>query len=376
MDFIDFCNKILFVLNEQKYNIALSPLELAKIIYPEYNFKRGIWGTSLGNALNIALSELNAMKFIVNRGVYLNITDIGTEVLVNPHNLWEPICKVILNEEEEKLLKLINRLSPQYDEKNSFVLLDQVERNAVLNEFNLSLPAIWKNPDEKLKKILAGLPYRLSSNSFIRFYGNVGDFFPRMTSSYKGLVWETRRDITKEANIIDKLLSEWETTNVEFKQELNLDTNEQKGNFIKDVLSLVNTKSSGERYMIIGFNDNTQQYHGSPDPSVTQERIENILKYLTYPVVQVRFRVIEYKKGKVGKLEIIREANKLPYRATRTVYGNKKKVYLKKDSVYVRHNTLNTELSDINGKMHPELIALVEEGELARKNMLLEVIKV
>jgi len=43
-----------------------------------------------------------------------------------------------------------------------------------------------------------------------------------------------------------------------FKQELETRTKDQKAEFVKDVLGLVNTKASGERWLIVGFDDKSQ----------------------------------------------------------------------------------------------------------------------
>lgn len=72
---------------------------------------------------------------------------------------------------------------------------------------------------------------------------------------------QTKCHLTLEAREIDDLVEEWETTSVEFKQELETRTKDQKAEFVKDVLGLVNTKASGERWLIVGFEDETHTYH-------------------------------------------------------------------------------------------------------------------
>ena len=61
--------------------------------------------------------------------------------------------------------------------------------------------------------------------------------------TYRGFVWEKRRGFTLESRFIDDLVAEWETTSVDFKRQLSLDTMDHKAEFIKDVLSLANTKA-------------------------------------------------------------------------------------------------------------------------------------
>lgn len=65
--------------------------------------------------------------------------------------------------------------------------------------------------------------------------------------------------------------------------------------------------------MIIGFDDKTRTYHSTPDPRITQNRIEQIIAQYAAPIVDVRYEVVDYRASKVGKLEIIRPPKKLPY---------------------------------------------------------------
>jgi hypothetical protein len=51
----------------------------------------------------------------------------------------------------------------------------------------------------------------------------------------------------QESRFIDDLVAEWETTSVDFKRQLSLDTMDQKAEFVKDILCLVNTKASRRR---------------------------------------------------------------------------------------------------------------------------------
>lgn len=144
-------------------------------------------------------------------------------------------------------------------------------------------------------------------------------------ANYAGLVWERRRGEVEGARSLDQLLAEWETTSVEFKRELLLSTADQKTEFIKDVIGLANTQASGRRWMIIGFDDKTRAYYAPPDLSVTQNRIEQILAQYAAPSIDVRYEVVDYKGGHVGKLEVLRDPKKLPHRVAQFL-GDKKRI--------------------------------------------------
>src|SRR5262249_14005576 len=111
--------------------------------------------------------------------------------------------------------------------------------------------------------------------------------YPDAQATYRGLVWETKRGFTRESRFIDYLIAEWETTSVEFKREIHLGTAGEKAEFIKDVIALANTQASGKRWLITGFDDKTREYYGPPDPTVTQDRIEDILSCYTDPIINV-----------------------------------------------------------------------------------------
>jgi len=76
------------------------------------------------------------------------------------------------------------------------------------------------------------------------------------------------------------LLEDWETTNVDFKRELRLDTKDEKAEFVRDVLALANTQVTGDRYLVTGFDPKTQNFTTTVDPKVTSDTIENILNEL------------------------------------------------------------------------------------------------
>ena len=57
---------------------------------------------------------------------------------------------------------------------------------------------------------------------------------------------------------------------------------------VKELLGLVTTKSSGARYLAIGFDDNTHEFTTTVDPAITQDRIEDILN--AYCIQAPRFK--------------------------------------------------------------------------------------
>jgi hypothetical protein len=265
-------------------------------------------------------------------------TQKGRELAEDMTPLWEGICREPLDEDQEKALKIINRLSPQVGD--GFVWLEDLDSEQILTE--------WGGDYSILRLILG----TLKDMAFIHLRQYAGRKF-EVWPDYAGLAWETRRGFTVEARFLDERVIEWETTSVDHKRELYLDTADQKAEFVKDVIGLANTQASGQRWMIIGFDDKTRAYHAPPDTRITQDRIEQILARYTYPIVAVRYSVVDYRSGRVGKIEVLREARHLPYKVAESI-GDKKRI--SKEQIFVRHG------SQTEAPTEAELNAIMEEA--------------
>lgn len=79
----------------------------------------------------------------------------------------------------------------------------------------------------------------------------------------------------------------------------------------------------------------------------------------------MRYEVVEYRKGHVGKLEVLRDPKKLPYRVAKSLgdklKGDKKQIF--KGQVFVRHG------SQAVVARGTELKELVDEGKQARQSL-------
>lgn len=272
-------------------------------------------------------------------------TSMGEEVAANKMSLWQVFCDVSLKREQEEVLHVVNRLSPQSAEDHAWV--EWAGRDELLAELGWSdkdgIDLLWAVSDD------------LGKHHFLRTHKRMGAAVD-LQATYRGLVWEHRRGITVESQFIDALVAEWETTSVDFKREQRTNTADEKAELIKDVIALANTQASGRRWLIIGFDDKTRAYHGPPDPKITQEHIEQLVSQYTAPAVDIRYEVTDYRAGQIGKLEVIRDPTKLPYRAAKSV-GDKKRI--EEGEVFVRHGSLSEKPTAA------ELHAIEEEGERA-----------
>jgi hypothetical protein len=279
---------------------------------------------------------------------FTKLTRDGRNAAKDIFPVWENACLIRIEPGMENALKIVNRHSHQPHQYFGRVM--SVPTNTVhceLDDEDMTEEDVWEVLGE-LKNL--GL-----------VYWDGGKDPDEIRANYRGLLWETRRDQVIGARFIDSLVTEWETTSVEFKRELHLDTAEQKAEFIKDVIGLANTQASGRRWLIIGFDDKTRTYHTSPDPTVTQDRIENILARYTAPHLDVRYELITYKGRHVGILEVLRDPNKLPYQVAKSLGDKLRKARITEGQIFVRHG------SQTEAPTSAELQAIHEEAGRVRQ---------
>jgi hypothetical protein len=163
------------------------------------------------------------------------------------------------------------------------------------------------------------------------------------------------QDQTEDQERLGALVDEWETSTVDFKRELPLNSPRQKAELIRDVLALANTKASGSRFLVIGFDPVTHELTHSVDPAITLERLEQILHAYSDPTPDLRYRRVRHSSGTAGVVEVLRDPAKVPYLPSRDV------AHIKKGDLFVRHGT------SVEEPTERERANLVIEGETARQ---------
>lgn len=193
----------------------------------------------------------------------------------------------------------------------------------------------------------------LRDKGFLRWsFPNLdGDVWP----TYAGMVRATKRDEVEWIERLSGLIREWETTSIEIKRELDLASTRGKRTLVRSVLALATTKSSGPRYLVLGFNPDSHEFTTPVDPdAITQDRIEDILNAYTEPVPQVRWRTVGWPGGLVGVIDVLRDPAHIPYRVKKAIED------LAPGDVFVRHS------SHIEPPTDAERDALDAEGRAAR----------
>ncbi|MDQ3766349.1 MAG: putative DNA binding domain-containing protein [Actinomycetota bacterium] len=350
MDYVGWVGQVLEKIVEENR----TSLQARHIGVSVDDIARAVYGPNASDTQTIKLKLLFAemaeagLLTKTKSNVYYKLSDGGRSLVKDLTSHWQTICETEIESDQETLLRLVNRLSPRVFADG--VSLEWIEPPDLLAGLD------WPDKDKRLWTV----GRELNESGLAREHGGFGSV--RLKASYRGLVWETRRGFTLESKFIDGLIAEWETTSVDFKRELFLDTADRKAEFVKDVLGLVNTQASGRRWMVVGFDDKTRSYHAPPDSGLSQNRIEQILSWYTAPHVDVRYEVVDYRAGKVGKFEVLRDPKKLPYRVAKSIgdksAGDKKRVV--EGQVFVRHG------SQTEPPTPAELQAIEEEGERAK----------
>jgi hypothetical protein len=173
---------------------------------------------------------------------------------------------------------------------------------------------------------------------------------------YAGVVIATESAQNESQMMIRGLIPDWETVSVDFKREIHLDAVDQKAEFIKDIAALATTKASGSRFLVVGWDPKSRLFTTSVDPTITQDRMEQVLAAYLDPVPRIAYRTLDWESGTAGLIQVFRNDWDVPYKVKKAI-GR-----LRVDDVLVRHG------SQIEKPTPSELQALIEEGELARRH--------
>jgi Putative DNA-binding domain len=238
---------------------------------------------------------------------------------------WKPIHDIWLDEAQEAFLRGVVELSEHRADDRAW--LAEVHAYAVFERLG------WERDDDRIADLVFGLgKANLLVTSRITMGGG-WNIYP----TYVGVVRATETETSELHALVDDLLPDWETANVDFKRELHLDANDEKTEFVRDVLGLANTQVTGKRYLVIGWDPKSRAFTTDVDARVDQDRIEDILDRYTKPVVTVRYRTFPYASGKAAVLEVERDRAKVPYRVKQRLAGEKRVIDV--GDVYVRHGS-------------------------------------
>ena len=131
---------------------------------------------------------------------------------------------------------------------------------------------------------------------------------------------------------VASLLPEWETTNVEFKRQLDL-ANGPEGRVRARHPRPGHHQVERGALLIVGFDDRTPAVRPKRRPAITQNRLEQLLNAYAAPAPEIRYHRVAWDQGEIGVIKVLRDPAKVPYRVNKTL------AHISKDDVYVRHES-------------------------------------
>jgi hypothetical protein len=274
-----------------------------------------------------ALHDLQGLGLITFHSLWhVTIDQEARKIRVSSlRTCWPTFHKSWLEPRQEAFLAKLCEMSEVRED--SWAHLEQVQGDDVLRAIGEAPNRGECVPIIQTLENLGLVESRLTMGSF--------PVFP----TYGGLVRATEKIATEGQTLVLDLLEDWETTNVDFKRELHLDTKDEKAEFVRDVLALANTQVTGDRYLVTGFDPKTHEFTIGADPKVAPDTIENILNEFTKPPVTVAYKTFAWTDGSgdIALLEVVRDRAKVPYRVSRRLAGDKK--VIEEGQVFVRHNS-------------------------------------
>lgn len=302
--------------------------------------------TSLAQAVRDALRDLDAIGW-VEAGSWrqFKVTPNGASFIeADAPRAWRAVFEQHVEDEAVEFLTGLCRIGEErFDSFCCVREVDSVEVFAVLG---------WE-PERLLRA--AYLAKQLASCGMAIQRGGLSQV--TVVPTYVGFVRGTKKVTTELAELVAGLAGEWETTNVEFKRELNLNSDREKARLVSRVIGLANTKTSGRRFLVVGFDDATHEFVQPVDPAITVDRLEQIVHAYSEPPINLAFDRVDLGSGEAGLIEVVRRPEDLPYSVNNGLGGTKG---IRAGDVYVRHGR-RTEKPTVG-----ELEDLVEEGRRAR----------
>jgi len=276
----------------------------------------------VAEALRDAVRDLERLGLTSRRGQRVELTQAGRELAADSLRMvWPEIMDVYLDNEQLTFLQACVRLC---EERHPDVaLLRYVAWQQVIGALG------WVNPDFNL---VFDIARRLEEAGLIDKRGGLGQRID-VCPTYAGIVRATEGTQAALRQLVADLVPEWETTTVGFKRQVNLKRDKEKAEFVRDVLALATTKTSGRRWLVIGFDNGTHQFTDSVDLAITQDRLEDILNAYASPAPQIHYQPVRWNGGDVGLLEVFRDPTHIPYRVTRSL------AHISVGDVYVRHGS-------------------------------------
>lgn len=119
-----------------------------------------------------------------------------------------------------------------------------------------------------------------------------------------------------DINKLQQLISQPEGFKLDFKEKLQLNTESDKKEFVKDVCAIANS-SGGRGYIVFGVKDKSKEIIGVDLEPFNEERIQQIICNRCDPPVPIRVDVVKYKQKTIAIVTIFKSEQR-PHQVRQT----------------------------------------------------------
>ncbi len=132
------------------------------------------------------------------------------------------------------------------------------------------------------------------------------------------------------------LLQQEESSFLEFKESIDLDSKEGKGKFLKRILALANSCTS-QSFLIIGIEDKTKRAVGCQ--GITEEKIQQIVNRYCRPPIDFDFYLVPYQDVQIGVIQIYHRYHFHTVKESYKYLLNGKEIEIRDKQVFVRRGS-------------------------------------
>ena len=228
MDYVDWVETTMSAVS-QKWkgadgNTKLLGLHLSTIIealgqsgfIKQPNFER----TKLIEAVRDALNDLISLGLITDRDKnFFKVTSEGNKYpLATLSSSWSQIMKIFIDQDQECVLQAVAEMGQEIFD--GYVCVRDLTGEQVFAHLG------WAWDSDGIAKCYA-LTSQLTDMGLLTRRAYMGGHI-ELIPKYAGIVRVNRTVDTEQISLLKDLIKEWETTNVDFKRELNLNSDKEK----------------------------------------------------------------------------------------------------------------------------------------------------
>lgn len=192
MDFIDWCSLVLEKLIAAGRDPHIDEIRLAQLLYgEEFRTAHGFHHSTHRHGMLDAVKELVELGLVEERdGPFWTVRPEGRQFAANHELLWQQIRHVVLEPDEERILRVVNELGPQSGSDPAHAWLEWVKREPLLAEYGITAGF-------DMQQVLWPVSEDLERRGFV-YRRALPGWHLDLKPTYRGLVWARRRDALGE----------------------------------------------------------------------------------------------------------------------------------------------------------------------------------